>query len=57
MNELIEKYFEQFGEDFPLMRFLGVPEDKVKSLIQGCIDSGEPYDPDEERGIPNDAVY
>lgn len=57
MNELIEQYFEQFGEDFPLMRFLGVPESKVKSLIQGCIDSGEPYDPDEERGIPNDAVY
>lgn len=56
MNDLIEQYYEQFGEDFPLMRFLGVPEEEITKKIKRCIDDNAPYDPDAEENLPKDAI-
>lgn len=52
MDELLIKYAEQFGENFPIFCMRGESEKAVCEVIQQCLDSGKPYDlPDDN---PND---
>lgn len=53
MNELLDKYFETFKEQFPLMLFMGVSEEEVVATIKECLKVGKPYEAD----LDNDIVY
>ena len=44
MNELLEKYQNQFDESFPLMLFMGVDEGEIKAKIEECLENDEPYE-------------
>lgn len=52
MDEALDEYRKMFDEPFPLMLVMGMGENEIIKIIQKCIESGDPYDPD----IPNDAV-
>lgn len=51
MNELLKKYENEFGEQFPLMLFRGVDEKKIEKIIKECLEKGKPYEPKLEDGI------
>ena len=44
MNELLEKYQDQFDESFPLMLFMGFDKEEIKAKIEECLENDEPYD-------------
>ena len=48
--EYLQKYVKVFDENFPIYEFMGVDEDDVIKIIQKCLDSGKPYEPDTENG-------
>lgn len=45
MNELLNKYKKQFGEEFPLMLFRSVSEEDISEIIEKCLKDGKPYEP------------
>lgn len=42
MDELLSKYLDMFHKSFPLFQFMGVEEEKVKRIIQKCIEEKTP---------------
>ena len=46
MTQLLERYLEQFGENFPLFA-LDLAEEEAKAILQTCLDTGQPYRPDD----------
>lgn len=44
MEEKLEQYVEQFGENFPLFIVGNMDEDEIIKVIDDCIESGEPYE-------------
>lgn len=53
MEKLLDEYRAAFGESFPLMMFMGIPEDEVKKVIQNCLNERIAFDTD---SIP-DEIY
>lgn len=51
MNEKLEKYRETFGEQFPLMLCMGMPDKEIIKIIDECLDSGKPYEPEIEKDV------
>jgi len=45
MDELMEKYRTKFGEQFPLMLFLGVDDVEIAKIITQAIERNMPYEP------------
>lgn len=43
MEKLIKKYVERFNENFPLFMLGGMSDDEIKTLLENCLDKGEPY--------------
>jgi hypothetical protein len=50
MDELLERYFETFGESFPNFVFTGTDEE-MKEVIKECIEKNEPYEPEYKEGV------
>ena len=53
MDQLLLKYRDTFGENFPILCFMGIDEDEVKKVIRDCLDEGVAFDAD---SIP-DEIY
>lgn len=53
MNEKLDAYREKFGEQFPLMLCMGMPDKDIIKIIDKCLKSGKPYDPE----IEDDVLY
>lgn len=51
MDEKLEQYRERFDDSFPLMCTMGMSDESIIELIDRCLKSGEPYEPDTEGGI------
>lgn len=52
-EEVLEKYAETFGEEFPLMIFKGTPTEELIDLIQKAIESGKPVEiPEDDSDYP-----
>ena len=51
MDELINKYVEKFGENFPLYMFMGVDENEIIIAITKCINDNKPYVADNDKDI------
>lgn len=47
IDEALDDYRMTFGEAFPLMCFMGVPEDVIIGEIYDCIDRETVFEPDE----------
>lgn len=43
MDELLNEYAEKFKENFPIMAFMGTPDEEIKQKIKNCIDKNKPY--------------
>lgn len=43
MEKLIKKYVERFNENFPLFMLGSMSDDEIKTLLENCLDKGEPY--------------
>lgn len=50
MNEKLDEYREKFDEQFPLMLVLGMSDEDISSLVDECLESGKPYEPDFDEG-------
>ncbi len=53
MDELINKYTDIFGENFPFFMCMGISEDEVTAIILECLRTNTPFHPE----IIEDAVY
>lgn len=51
MESKLQEYRDKFDEQFPLMMVRGIDDAEIIKLIDGCIESGEPYEPDFEDGV------
>lgn len=45
LEELLNEYFDMFGENYPLMMTSQLSEREVISDIQSCIETGKPAKP------------
>lgn len=54
MDDKLEKYAEQFAENFPLFMVRNLNEDEIIKIIDDCIESGKPYEPKDD---DNDVIY
>lgn len=46
MNKKLDEYRKRFNEQFPLMLVMGMDDEDIIEIIDKCLESGEPYDPD-----------
>lgn len=46
LDKLLDKYSEQFEENFPLMMCRTMDEDEIIQIIEKCIETDEPYEPE-----------
>lgn len=46
MEELLDKYRAQFGENFPLIVCLSMGDETICEIIQQCLNDNRAYDPD-----------
>lgn len=46
MDELLIEYAERFKQNFPIFCMMGASENEVKSIIQKCLETGIPYEPE-----------
>jgi hypothetical protein len=53
MDKLMERYRAKFGEQFPLMMFLGADDAEIAKIITQSIENNIPYEPDPE----DDNIY
>lgn len=51
MESKLQEYMDRFGEQFPLMMVQGMEDSEIIKLVDGCLESGEPYEPDYEDGV------
>lgn len=40
------KYLETFNENFPIFAVMGKSDEEITEIIEGCLESGVPYEPD-----------
>lgn len=45
MDELLLRYADQFGENFPMFQVRDMTEAEVTKTIQTCLDDGKPFEP------------
>ena len=45
IDELMEEYRQRFDDNFPLMCFMDVPEDKIAKEIRLCLHDDKPFEP------------
>ena len=50
MNEKLNEYREKFGEPLPMMFFRCATDDEIIKVIDSCLESGKPYEPELEEG-------
>lgn len=50
MAEILEEYRRIFNDQFPLMLVRGMGDADIIKIIEGCLKSGKPYEPDLEEG-------
>lgn len=50
MDALLHKYEMKFGECFPLMLCRHMTDTEICEMVQQCLDSNEPYNPELEIG-------
>lgn len=43
LDELLNKYVEQFDDNFPIFAVRGKDEDEIIKIIQKCLDENQPY--------------
>lgn len=53
MNKKLDEYRAKFGEQFPLMLVQGMEDREIIKIIDECLESGKPYEPD----LDSDTVY
>lgn len=46
MQAKMDKYKEVFDEQFPLMLVQGMSDKEIAAVIDGCLRSGKPYEPE-----------
>lgn len=46
LDELLIEYAERFKRNFPIFCMMGASENEVKSIIQKCLETGIPYEPE-----------
>ncbi len=46
MDALLHKYEMKFGECFPLMLCRHMTDTEICEMVQQCLDSNEPYNPE-----------
>ena len=46
MDALLDKYETKFGECFPLMLCRHMTDTEICEMVQQCLDSNEPYNPE-----------
>lgn len=53
LNEALEKYFDKFGEHFPVMCFRGTTDDEMIKTIEESLKSGKPVEfPELNQDLP-----
>ena len=45
MDELLDKYAEKFGENFPIYAMMGESENEIMEIVQRGLDEGKPFNP------------
>lgn len=50
MESKLQEYKDKFGEQFPLMMVRGMDDKDVVKLINDCLESEKPYEPDFNEG-------
>jgi 2-oxo-4-hydroxy-4-carboxy--5-ureidoimidazoline (OHCU) decarboxylase len=51
LEELLNKYAEQFGDNFPIFAVKGMDEDEIIKLIQSSLDEDKQYEPEYLDGV------
>lgn len=54
MTKLINEYVDTFQTNFPLFCVMGASEEDVVEMIEECLKTGKPYEPEK---LEEDAVY
>lgn len=54
LNELMNKYVEQFGKNFPIFAVRALSEKEIIAILNKCLQDGKPYEADLN---PLDALY
>lgn len=44
LDELLNRYTEQFDDNFPIFAVRGMDEDEIIKIVQKCLDENKPYD-------------
>lgn len=44
LDELLSKYAEQFGDNFPIFVVRDKDENEIVKIIQNCLDENMPYE-------------
>lgn len=44
MDELLIKYADTFGENFPLFMCMGMDDEEIMKIIKDCLKNGVPYE-------------
>ena len=50
MDERLDRYKIAFEEQFPLLLHQGVEDDEIVAVIDACLESGRPFEPNLEPG-------
>jgi 2-oxo-4-hydroxy-4-carboxy--5-ureidoimidazoline (OHCU) decarboxylase len=48
MEELLNKYAEKFGENFPIFFVRNKDEKEITSIIQKCLNDNQPFKVDDD---------
>lgn len=51
MDEILNEYADKFNENFPIVSFMGTPEDEIIKIVRNCIDKNKPYEMNYEEGV------
>lgn len=54
LDTLIREYVDKFNENFPVYSMMCASDEQVAEIIEQCLSSGKPYEPEELEG---DALY
>ncbi len=46
LENLLNRYAEQFGDNFPIFYVRGMAEDEIIKLVQKSLDKNKPYEPE-----------
>jgi len=51
LEELLNKYAEQFGDSFPIFAVRGLDEDEIIKIVQSSLDENKQYEPEYLDGV------